>query len=661
MRSTRQWILSSLAVLLLFTTGFISTPAEAQSSKPAPTQQTFMFSIQIGSSTALVNGKHMQIKAPYYRNSTTMVPLDLIVSAFGMHYSKEDDDDSFLLSLGGRSIQMTIDDPKAVMNRHMEWMTEVPEFQHDQLMVPLRPIMESLQGLITYTKGGKITASWDSSNKHVDFSRIGSKEQGWSIDLPENWIYYQESKDTTIFIEPNLSVYVELLYQRKDYPYWEESMIFDYDDRGLMGKLMGKHLFKPYVKEKPNGLVGTIDGIQYAQLEYYEDIEEEMDIEDPSLDNHNAVRVSEDVYADLDRLYQSKTHFYRLSTTGMNKTSAESMLDSFRPYYTISPLGALTEPPHQVTETLAEMEPYGVSLMLPVTWSVSPGGFHDDSLASRWDNKQFISTNIHEASALLTASDMMQQYLKSLKLYYQSEAYQLTNQQTIRLKSGQSGVLQQMIMHDNEVPYTLYVLHVVDGTYGYHIELIDYNSNSGASVDNDNLLELITIDSSLVTETYSELDYMLEGQGTHQVIFDEINVSIQAPTSWKSECLSDLRDLTNCWLSPPFGDSMNIYKLEHPIPLEQAAELEIESGWRPASIKIIHDQYQLINGYQARIMDIAHSDLVGDKEELDYIRHVAYIQQGDDLYYVSISVEPDFSSYVKEQFMHALESFEVLP
>lgn len=665
MKRTRQGLIFSLAALLLITSSFTPRPAAAQAQAPsqseaAVSQQTIQLSIQANHSTAIVNGAPIHIAKPFFRNGTTMVPVDLVTSAFGMDLQWKDPDYSFTLTVGGRSIHMTIDDTRAAINRNMQWIAEAPEYQQDQLMVPLRPIIDTLQGSITYAKGGKITASWDSRNQYADFSRIGSKEQGWSIDLPDDWVYYQDSEYTTMLINPDLSAYVKLLYQGKDYPYYDDSMIFDYDDRQLMYKLLSKS----YVEEDPHGVVGTIDGTHYAQLEYYGNSEEETDIEDISNESYNSESVSEIVYADLDRVYQSKTHFYTLSTTGMSKAGAEQLLDSFRPYYSTAPLGALIEQPRQITESLAVMEPYGVSIMLPVTWFISPGTSYYQSTASRWDNKQFIRANIHEASASLTATDMMKQYLNTLKQFYQPEAYELMTQRTVRLKSGQLGVLQQMVMHDPEHPrlYTLYVLHVVDGPYGYHIELADYNSDSGTSADNESLLELITIDNSLVTETHGELDYMLEGQGTHQVVFDEINVSIQAPKSWNSDCLILPNVSESCWLALPFGDSMSIYKVTLPFPLEKAAEVETAPTIPYSSIKkVINDQYQVINGYQARVMDIAHSIKLGDKEELEYVSHVAYIQHGDDLYYVSIFVEPDFSSYVKEQFLQALATFEILP
>lgn len=110
--------------------------------------------MQIGSTSAIVNGKDQQLEvAPYYLNGRTMVPIRFISEVMGVEVGWNDEDQTVTLTRGDTKIKLQIHNYMAYVNGVPTWLDTWPHIKDGVTMVPLRFVGESLNKDVQFDEG----------------------------------------------------------------------------------------------------------------------------------------------------------------------------------------------------------------------------------------------------------------------------------------------------------------------------------------------------------------------------------------------------------------------------------------------------------------------------------------------------------------------------
>ncbi|MCK9478727.1 MAG: copper amine oxidase N-terminal domain-containing protein [Firmicutes bacterium] len=153
----------------------------------------FMFSIiafgveikfKVGDNTLSVNGEDIKVKKPFVINGTTLVPLRVVLEAFGSKVIWHDDDMSIDLKLDDISIKIQIDSDIVIVNETKQKLPQAPLLVEDTTMVPLRFISENFGSIVSYdenTQQIKVVKQEPKDYKYYN------KTAKYNIMFPDGW------------------------------------------------------------------------------------------------------------------------------------------------------------------------------------------------------------------------------------------------------------------------------------------------------------------------------------------------------------------------------------------------------------------------------------------------------------------------------------------
>ncbi|SDX29416.1 stalk domain-containing protein [Paenibacillus sp. CF384] len=181
--------------------------------------------LAIGSPTLSVNGSTSTIQKPFKLNGTTMVPLSVITKAFGAGLKLENNK-IITLSYNATKVVLTIGSTIVKVNGAPITLTAEPKIVNGVTMVPLRVIVSafgatlSLSGNQITINGVKANGSAAGSNtgginSDAGKTKVGDSYYGWTMNYPSDlalsyqsdngsatqWASAQEDRRVSVFVE----------------------------------------------------------------------------------------------------------------------------------------------------------------------------------------------------------------------------------------------------------------------------------------------------------------------------------------------------------------------------------------------------------------------------------------------------------------------------
>jgi hypothetical protein len=124
---------------------------------PGLSQKT-MIELQVGSPSAYINGKRIQLDAPpFIEAGRTLVPLRFIGEAFGAKVAWIAEQNKAVISLGQKTIEVTIGSKTALVNGKEHSLDVAAKISQGRTFVPLRFIGEAFGASIV----------WESESKRI--------------------------------------------------------------------------------------------------------------------------------------------------------------------------------------------------------------------------------------------------------------------------------------------------------------------------------------------------------------------------------------------------------------------------------------------------------------------------------------------------------------
>lgn len=271
-----------LAVLLIVT--MVPSAIFAADSTSSPVEVR----LKVGSSTVQINGTPMKVQAPYETNGTTMVPLSVITKAFGATL-KLQDNKVITLTYNDKKVVVTIGSKTVKVNNTSKTVAVAPVILKNTTMVPVRVIVEAFGANIgkdTATKetvitGVRANSTGGDSSIDSDYGKtlVGDSYMNWSMNYPPGLVQNQQSdsgdyvnwsdaKTGATVIVSTESVEDELTTEEKrDMLYdWLDSDEIVLDKRTIT--VEGLSFEKIVTRAKEQEMVYEYRGIQQGELFY---------------------------------------------------------------------------------------------------------------------------------------------------------------------------------------------------------------------------------------------------------------------------------------------------------------------------------------------------------------------------------------------------------
>lgn len=177
-----------------------------------------------------VNGTDVKVEPPYETNGVTMVPLSVITKAFGAKLALKDNK-VITLTYGKHVIVLTIGSKSATINGKKIALQAAPVIRNGVTMVPLRVIVEAFGAKIqvdkatkTITITGKLvssTAAGTTIDSDAGKTKIGDSHYQWSMKYPAGLVQqtgYGVSDKRIIFTDVKdeyyLGIYISVAEER---------------------------------------------------------------------------------------------------------------------------------------------------------------------------------------------------------------------------------------------------------------------------------------------------------------------------------------------------------------------------------------------------------------------------------------------------------------
>lgn len=623
MKKWGKWLALVLVCTMLLEGASLAVSRTPRAEAAVSTVKELRF--KIGSEQATVNGTVIKIGKPYQVNGTTMVPASMLKQAFGVTVTWTVANKEFTLAAGNRKAKMTVGKTRALVNRKEVIMTQAPVLKNGHLMVPLRTITEMMNATLSAGTNGQTIVKWNTAEAKTDMSRVGNKKGNWSIYLPEDWYYVDQTELGYVsFYQMNGkdSILLEI-YNDEDVEPAEDA----YELIDLLAYIVPDNA---YILD---GSVAVKGPAPYAQLNigYFDD---KGNIEG----------------LEINRLYQAnkKTDYY-LRVYAAVPDKYLKMLNSFRPSYTLSGVPLTFNDPYAESQRNVTATELGVTFTVPAHWYVDA---HYGYAESPYGMLQ-LDVSVQDAKGL-KAEQIAKQRFEYVNKTYIPGTFRIIEEKAYTLTSGQTGVLHRLIWDEGRGKYTEYVLDVVDNGLNYTFTFSDSYEAKGSSKDAVDILKTIKLDASQVTREFKEPAYMLDWNALKTHELSMIPASIELPAAW-ADWTEDEDE--GHYFRLPFEDMLTVGKVID----ENIADVKMyeddyfkEYGYIYSNVL---DETKTINGKQVRFLEYKYKKYEDDFEEL---MSAAFIQDGEDMIAIYLyAYTTSYSDSIKQQLRKAVESLVI--
>lgn len=166
--------------------------------------------LAIGSPTLTVNGTTSTIQKPYKQNGTTMVPLSVITKAFGAGLKLENNK-IITLTYNKTTVVLTIGSKTVKVNGSPITLTAEPKIVNSVTMVPLRVIVSAfgatlalngnditIKGLMAAAPGTSTGTNTGGINSDAGKTYVGDSYYNWSMKYPSDFVMAYQSNNGMI-------------------------------------------------------------------------------------------------------------------------------------------------------------------------------------------------------------------------------------------------------------------------------------------------------------------------------------------------------------------------------------------------------------------------------------------------------------------------------
>lgn len=140
---------STYLILLAFILIMIQ-PLSAFAADTETKDQSVHIQLKLGEEHITINDQTTSVETPYANNGVTLVPLRVITSAFGAALSWASETQTVGLTYNGTSISLQIGSTTATVNGKEEQIEVAPELKNGTTMVPLRFISEKFGASVKF-------------------------------------------------------------------------------------------------------------------------------------------------------------------------------------------------------------------------------------------------------------------------------------------------------------------------------------------------------------------------------------------------------------------------------------------------------------------------------------------------------------------------------
>lgn len=159
--------------------------------------------LKAGSKTVKINGKASMVEAPFVAKGTTMVPLKVITNAFGAGLKLENGN-IITLTYNNRKVVLTFGNKTVKVNGAAKTVAVAPVVVKGSTMVPLRIIVEAFGAKITADSVTKETViigdraqSSGTGGTSIDTdygkTKVGDSYQKWTLNYPAGLVQVEQS------------------------------------------------------------------------------------------------------------------------------------------------------------------------------------------------------------------------------------------------------------------------------------------------------------------------------------------------------------------------------------------------------------------------------------------------------------------------------------
>lgn len=242
-----------------------------------------------GNATVSINGKPTVVQAPYVANNTTMVPLKIITNAFGAALKLENGN-GITLTYNDRKVELTFGSKTVKVNGVAKTVAVAPVVIKGTTMVPLRVIVEAFGAKISIDKKtsevtikGERAQSTGGGSTSIDSdygkTKVGDSYQGWSLNYPAalvqvnqsdngSFVRWADAKEDAQVIIMTDSIGDELTSSELRE---ELSLYYDYDEYSLDERTIkvGDYSFEKIItRSKDSNMFYEYRGIQKGETFY---------------------------------------------------------------------------------------------------------------------------------------------------------------------------------------------------------------------------------------------------------------------------------------------------------------------------------------------------------------------------------------------------------
>lgn len=620
MKKWGKWLALVLVCSMLLEGAALAVSGTPRAEAAVSTAKELRF--KLGSEQATVNGTVIKVGKSYQVNGTTMVPVGMLKQAFGLSVTWTVANKEFTLAAGNRKAKMSVGKTRALINRKEVVMSQAPVMKNGNLMVPLRTVTEMMNATLSAGTNGQTIVKWNTAEAKTDMSRVGNKKGNWSIHLPEDWYYVDQTELGYVsFYQTNGKDSILLEIEN------DEDVEPAEDAYELIDMLAYTVADNAYIYD---GSVAVKGPAPYAQLNigYFDDA-----------GNINSM--------EIDRLYQANKRVnYFLRVYAAVPDNYLKMLNSFRPSYTLSGVPLTIIDPYAESQRNVTVADFGVTFTVPAHWYVDASYGYAESPYGMLQ----LDVSVQDAKGQ-TAEQIAKQRFEYVNKTYIPGTFRVIEEKVYTLASGQTGVLHRLIWDEGKGKYTEYVLDVVDNGLNYTFTFSDSFEAKGSSKDAAAVLKTVKLDASKAKGEFKEPAYLQDWNALKKHELSLIPASIELPAAWKD--WTEEEDEEH-YFRLPFGDMITVGKvIDENIADAKTYEDDYfeEYGYIYSNVL---DETKTINGKQVRFLEYKYKEYEDDFEEL---MSVAFVQDGEDMIVIYLyAYTTSYSDAIKLQLRKAVES-----
>jgi hypothetical protein len=507
-KALKQGLCVILTLLLLFSILPIQTARAAEADK----QQ---LSLKVGSTSATVNGKQVDIERPFMENGTVMVPLGVFKKTFGSTVSLGGND-VVKVTYGSHTGLMTIGSTNAWKDETKVKLSAAPRMVSGVLMVPLRFVASILGATLSQGNGGELIITLVPVVNEGDVpadtgidsdagkTQIGNSYFQWTLNYPSELMAGNTGGDESVatFSSADNLYYLEIHVN-------DQAVSVDAD--GLLEQLVRE-------VEEGGELILDRESFPNASVPYARLV---------SKDSSGALWESRLMYA-KGRLYE----IYLTDEKAINyKDFAKyaGLLGSFRPSFDTkdNKIRDLSTVKNGLSE--AYNEDYGISMQVPAAWTMDNQHFY-------YESKQgsHLSVAVTSAPPGSTLASWAEELKTRTQENFVADAYVIKDS----VKSDISGVAAQI--GETQLNFgngwmTEYQALVLKNGYRYYFEYVTPAGQDEDKAKFKAIISSIDIDFDHMKENFGRLasdDYITLKNKTVTKVSKRYGYAIDIPRLW---------------------------------------------------------------------------------------------------------------------------------